>query len=279
MSLFKNYIERVASQPLTRKIVRYLGLSSFGKKIYFALFAPADKKVSLKVGDITAQFYVHNHTELIYLTKTIVGAGDERHIIKKILNAINPGDVVFDVGTFLGLHAIFFAKKVGKEGRVIAFEPSLLNYQHLLKNLALNKLTNVTAINMGLGERMGKILLYVGNDQSMYSMNHHVKNNNASEEVSIASGDSLVSQNKIPPANVIKVDVEGYEYSVILGLEKVLRQPTCRMLCCEVHTFLLPHGITDDMVINKLKDFGFTNIIKSSRGDTYHIFCYKNNES
>ena len=38
----------------------------------------------------------------------------------------------------------------------------------------------------------------------------------------------------------IKIDVEGYEHSVLQGLRQTLAQPQCEILSCEIHTSLLP---------------------------------------
>ena len=44
---------------------------------------------------------------------------------------IKPGELVLDVGTYIGTHTIFFSKQVGDAGYVIAFEPQRLAFQTL----------------------------------------------------------------------------------------------------------------------------------------------------
>ena len=52
------------------------------------------------------------------------------------------GDIAIDAGAYVGHMTVFLAKIVGPEGSVIAFEPDPINYERLIKNINLNKLTS-----------------------------------------------------------------------------------------------------------------------------------------
>ena len=81
----------------------------------------------------------------------------------------------------------------------------------------------------------------------------------------------------MPIANAVKIDVEGYEYSVIKGLEKILTSSACRVLCCEIHVGLFPEGITEEKIMETIKSFGFVKINTFERGfSAYHIIATKN---
>src|SRR5579862_896137 len=56
---------------------------------------------------------------------------------------VQPGDTVLEIGANIGSHTVFFAKAVGREGTVQAFEPQRLIFQTLCANIALNNLENV----------------------------------------------------------------------------------------------------------------------------------------
>ena len=54
---------------------------------------------------------------------------------------------------------MFFAKKVGPEGTVLAFEPQRLVFQTLCGNMALNSITNVHCWNTAIGAKQGQIVV------------------------------------------------------------------------------------------------------------------------
>lgn len=268
------YSKRFISNNFVRKVAKLMHINKLGKKIYFEIFAPKDKKISYTIEEISAQFYVKNYTEMIYLTETIVGQGDESRVIRLLLKNIRQGDVVYDVGAFLGLHTIFFAKSVGENGKVIAFEPSFCSYQALKNNIELNSLDNVIPINIALGQTVG-LGIIGGDDMSSYSLRELSKKDDSGHEVVIMPGDLAVVEKNLPQPNIVKIDVEGYEYLVIKGLENTLRKKFCRLVCCEVHPEFFTHGVTSKMVIDLLRDFGFTKVETLPRGEIFHIFCYK----
>merc|ERR1712224_251774 len=65
---------------------------------------------------------------------------------------LRPGDVVIDVGSNLGCYTVPFAERVGRQGKVLAFEPFRWLYQLTTANVALNGLSNVHVFNVALGE-------------------------------------------------------------------------------------------------------------------------------
>ena len=52
-----------------------------------------------------------------------------------IKNDIGPGDVFFDIGANIGIYSILAANRVGKTGKVYAFEPHSGNFTRLLRIL------------------------------------------------------------------------------------------------------------------------------------------------
>jgi len=57
------------------------------------------------------------------------------------------GDIVFDIGAYVGDTALWFSKAVGSHGKVYAFEPEPRNFEKLKANLERNKVTNVIPCN------------------------------------------------------------------------------------------------------------------------------------
>ncbi|MGA2344135.1 MAG: FkbM family methyltransferase, partial [Steroidobacteraceae bacterium] len=64
-------------------------------------------------------------------------------------------DVVVDVGSHVGVFCVR-AARMAKSGRVIAVEPAPSNRKLLLKNIELNRLSNVRVLDCALSERPGE---------------------------------------------------------------------------------------------------------------------------
>ena len=90
------------------------------------------------------------------------------------------------------------------------------------------------------------------------------------------TGDQLINENKLPTPNIVKIDVEGFEYNVMRGMKDSLASPECKLVCCEVHTQMLPDGASVEKIIDLLKSFGFNSINNYDRETAeFHIFAHK----
>jgi FkbM family methyltransferase len=149
---------------------------------------------------------------------------DEAFVLGQVLS---PGDLVVDVGANIGTHTVFFGKRVGEKGVVVAFEPQRLAYQTLCGNVALNGLTNVTCFMSAVGDARGTITVPLLDPR-------HVQNFGAvkaaadpgkdarSEVVDLVTIDELALQR----CALIKVDVEGMETKVVAGARDTISR--CR---------------------------------------------------
>jgi FkbM family methyltransferase len=202
------------------------------------------------------------------------GMGNETVLLSRLIDSINTGDVLYDIGASLGIHTVFMAKKTGLSGKVLAFEPECQSYEALKKNIQLNGLTNTFLFNVALGREFGNGTLASKGGTGDFSLLSDRGNGNGAQ-VPIVCGDTFVLQNALPFPNVVKIDVEGYELYVIEGLENTLRRSECRMVCCEIHPKLLPSSVSLDEFFELLRRYGFAQIESHMRGNTIHAFCSK----
>ena len=110
--------------------------------------ASAPERVALR-GGVPIRYRTYKHDELL--------ASD--YGIAETLRRSPRGAVLVDVGANYGNVAIAAAKLAGADGLVIALEPNPLIFRYLRWNLRLNNLTNVVALNTGLGETHGTMQL------------------------------------------------------------------------------------------------------------------------
>src|SRR5262245_29007169 len=93
----------------------------------------------------------------------LIPQDNERPLFEYLRAAVRPGDLVFDVGAFLGTYALFEARWSGAQGRVVAFEPSASSFSILTRHLAMNGLgpDRVDARHVAVGGTVGRRTLMV----------------------------------------------------------------------------------------------------------------------
>lgn len=147
----------------------------------------------------------------------------EEHALR---DAVQKGDVVYDIGANIGYFTVMLASMVGPEGRVYAFEPDPRNIELLEANVKANNLLNVRILPFALSDKVGQTRLFrsganFGNN-SVVEMNVQ----DCVDEIAVTTTriDDLVKNYQARPPNVIKMDVEGHEVKILLGGEEVIRE-------------------------------------------------------
>jgi FkbM family methyltransferase len=256
------------------KLARRLGLNHFLSRAYCRVFGRRGI-LRLRLGDQTASFAVSDPAALRLLEAPMFQSFGESIVITTVLGKINPGDVVYDIGASLGTHTVYWAQKVGPAGRVVAFEPEPRSYEWLKRNIALNELGNVLAYNIALGKEKGQGALH-GYGAMYGTFNLHGAGRRASSDViEIVRGDDFIQQENIPRPAVAKIDVEGFEFDVLQGLQANLSQKACRFLCLELHPHLWPKEVKVQDLERLVRSCGFRIEEFSSREETSHWFCAK----
>jgi len=267
-------LKNLSYRTPVRWLAKSLHLERILRKIYYRWTRPRDGIFRLRVGSISALYRVHTSGELREVDQRIQPRG-EMGSLEYLTNMLRSGDTVYDVGAHIGLYTVPFAKRVGPQGRVIAFEPAETTHDHLLQNLRLNTLANVRAFAKALGEQNSHARLYHGEENTQQSLLPASNGQDLGHEmVEVVAGDLFVERERLPLPRLVKIDVEGYECAVLRGLSRTLSSPQCEIVCCEIHPQHLPPGVASHDAIDLLKAFGFTRIdIESHRGTFHAIGC------
>ncbi len=166
--------------------------------------------------------------------------GYEDRFQAAMIGAVCEGDVVWDVGANVGLYSRKFSDSVGPSGKVFAFEPSPANLRRL--NDAVASLGNVIVVPMALGAREDTVAFEQGNDPlgaTSRVVDAAGQKTEGQVEIQLYTGDKLVSCGMVATPNIIKIDTEGFELDVLLGLRETLQRKGLRLLCIEVRFGLL----------------------------------------
>lgn len=140
-----------------------------------------------------------------------------------IRNLLSKGDHFVDVGAHVGYFSILAAQVVGESGQVYSFEPSPLQIAKLRRNVMLNSFSNrITTFEMAAGEREEEANFYQGpmNHSGLSSL-RNIENCSQNFHVNVAPLDKALSINQMP-VKMVKIDVEGAEYSVLKGMNELI---------------------------------------------------------
>jgi FkbM family methyltransferase len=139
-------------------------------------------------------------------------------------NALQPGQVFFDIGANVGLYTMLASRGVGPTGKVIAIEPDVRNLSHLYKHACLNKATNITILPGACADQCKLQVFVFGTN---YATGHLAQEGNMCTDQSVpvlcVSVDAIVDTMDVMP-DIMKIDVEGAEMDVLKGAENVLRR-------------------------------------------------------
>ena len=134
--------------------------------------------------------------------------------------AVPAAGVVLDVGANIGTHTVAFARHVGPNGMVLAFEPQRAVYGTLVTNVTLNALGWVHPVYAGVGAAPGEML--VADYVYTKDYNYGAIPLRAAERGWPVRVVALDEYQWLPRADLVKVDVEGMEAAVLDGARAFL---------------------------------------------------------
>lgn len=167
-------------------------------------------------------------------------------------HGIRPGDVVVDCGANHGFSTVLFSQWTGESGKVCAFEPSPHNFGILQKNLLLNNIHNVDARQVAVGACEGELEMTTHPNSAVIRRR---PKNYPFQMVPVRPLDVELDGIKV---DFIKIDVEGYEFEVLEGAQKILRDLPA--LAVEVHVLMYPE-----------REKGLSRLFKLIPIEHYHV--------
>ena len=171
-----------------------------------------------------------------------------------LLHVLRKNDLFVDVGANMGSYTLLASAVRG--ARTVCFEPNPTTFARLSQNLLLNHLgERVTAHLAGVGEKPGFLRLSLNQDCG----NHILCDNEREEgvEVKVVTLDEILA-GTCP--SLLKIDVEGFELSVLRGAGAILKGPG-------LHSIILEfwgtgnrenrYGYRESDILELLREHGF----------------------
>lgn len=149
---------------------------------------------------------------------------------------VKEGSIVYDIGANVGFFALISARLTGPAGHVYAFEPVPECAALVRHNAALNAFSNITLLECAVFSAGGRGELALAPERTMASLTSTGARRDtiAVIEVDMISIDELVAQRKLPPPDVVKMDIEGAEVEALRGMARTLKVHG-PALVCETH--------------------------------------------
>lgn len=154
--------------------------------------------------------------------KIFAEGGYEPHLSTLIKHYLKPNTSFLDIGANIGIHSLSAA--IVKGVQIYSFEPVEFIREKLNKNIKLNLYDNIQVVPAALSNENKVIKTNFSSESSNQGTFSILSEENGVNEISCIRGDDFVLENKIDNISVIKIDVEGFEYSVLMGLKETIKK-------------------------------------------------------
>jgi len=197
-------------------------------------------------------------------------------------NYLEKGGGFVDVGAHVGYYSLKAAKIVGSQGRVLAIEPNPDILPVLRKNIAANYDNIITIVPVACSDSDTTLEFFSayransGGSSLSRANAEHYGTTKATYHVPARRLDAIIQENNILRVDIVKIDVEGAELTVLKGAQETLDRyhPVVYM---ELNEHLLNNmGTTVAEIIRWLQDRGYTAMKSISDEWNNTEFVYTN---
>ncbi len=169
-----------------------------------------------------------------------------------VLHALRSEDLFVDVGANVGTYTVLAGAVVGAQ--CITFEPVPSTFAHLTQNVDLNKISDLVDLrNVGVADTVGELKFTARLD----TVNHVLgKDESSTDAVSVPVVTLDQALGRLEPL-IMKIDVEGFETSVINGAHSVLSQDSLAAIILKLNGSGNRYGFDAMDLHKKILDYGF----------------------
>lgn len=198
---------------------------------------------------------------------------DARHLVphesepalyRFLRDSLRPGDVVLDVGAFVGIYALLEARWTGDRGRVVAIEPTVSSAALARRHFAWNpEGKRVTLVEAAVSDRASVAQLHTYDAQSMPYSNSlapaaDVQGAGHLETVQVTTIDAICGELGVVPT-LVRMDVQGAEMHALLGAAATIASAPGLRMVVEMHPQCWPaFGVTPDDMRRVVSDLGLS---------------------
>lgn len=167
--------------------------------------------------------------------------GYEPELTQCVQSILNPGDTFVDVGANESYFSIVASRLVGPSGLVVAVEPQQRLQSVIHRNICENEAYNILALRYVISDTDGKSEFFLSPDinTGYSSVFRTAKYKLPTEIVPTITLDRLVRMLALKKIKLMKIDVESFEYEVVLGSKAVFTTNLIENIALELHPSVL----------------------------------------
>jgi FkbM family methyltransferase len=207
------------------------------------------------------------HDEVVRIhpaVRHLVPHEPEPALFQFLRQTIRQGDVVLDVGAFVGIYAVLEARWSAPTGRVIAFEPTPSSVEIARRHIEWSGAADrVHLIEAAVSDRASRATLHQYDGEAMPFVNSLVEAVDAhaesvKREVAVVTIDEVCRELGVVPT-VIRMDVQGAEVHALRGARETIRAAKRLSIVAEMHPQCWPgFGVTEEDARQTIRDLGLT---------------------
>lgn len=184
--------------------------------------------------------------------------GRPNALCDEVVGLCPEGGTMIDIGANLGEFSLRVARKVGPRGRVLSFEPFPPTLAVFRGNVTLNPGLPIEVIPCAVSDTPGAVRMR-GTDPTNLGTVRAVEASASDSDplVQVVRLDDMVAQRKLDRVDLIKADVEGFEYRALAGGIETLRRfrPVVVLELADRH--LIAQGSSARAVVELLQGLGY----------------------
>jgi FkbM family methyltransferase len=160
----------------------------------------------------------------------------EELLTRTLQNVLREGDCILCIGANIGYYALMEARLVGSRGKVYAIEPVPHNLKLLEDSIRLNNYDNIETFQMAIGRNDSVAKLYLS-DHPNWSSFYPPRKIKGKIDIEVTNVDNFLKGKRLP--DLIRMDVEGYEYEIVIGMSGLLESGIPLKLFVEFHPYIM----------------------------------------
>ncbi len=205
-------------EPLAGVVASYLNSLEFARRGLLA----QDHMAGVALARL-AEFRIYAAADDAAVGRYVQADDYEREVAAVFRRTLRPGMAVLDIGANIGYFTMLSAALVGPSGYVLAIEPNPANMRLLEASRRENGFAQVTTAQVAAAPATGLLVLHPSHSNGTTSALPASADANAvlgAQTVPCVRPDALVPEGQ--RIDLIKVDVEGAEYTALGGCTSIL---------------------------------------------------------
>lgn len=247
-----------ALRSITRRLPTLYGFNAYLR--WQRRWTPVDEEYCVTDVDETITMYLRP-SEFVDFALFYEAHRYEQSERQVLWSHLKQGATFIDVGAHIGFYTLLAAKRVGRQGRVFAFEPDPVTYARLIRNVKANPelASRIHLFERAASDSEGVAQLYRSTAWNMGGNTLAEAEGAPATSVETTTLDHIFLQEAFDPrCTVVKIDVEGHEIKVLRGFHKTLSRKDKPILVVEAaDQHLRRAGASSEHLVKELKSLGY----------------------